>query len=220
MIYNVAEIFASINGEGPRAGEPAVFVRLMGCNMRCSYCDTAWALTGAPQMKLSESEIVEKILSFGLRNVTLTGGEPLLAKDIDVLIRRICKEPGLRLEIETNGSIPVWPYFDLESSPVMTLDYKLPGSGCEKLMCEQNFERVRPCDSVKFVCSDSSDLARSLEIIRRYSLEDRCHVFLSPVWGMIDPKEMVSFLLENRLKGVRLALQLHKFIWDPNERGV
>ena len=220
MKYNIAEIFASINGEGPFAGEPAVFVRLMGCNMRCSYCDTAWALSGAPQFVMTEDETVQKILSYGISRVTLTGGEPLLAKNVDTLIKRICLEKSLKLEIETNGSIPIRPYFDIENGPVMTVDYKLPSSGCEEAMYLGNFEDVRPCDSVKFVCSDKNDLIKGLEIINRYSLRGRCNIFFSPVWGMADPKEMVAFLLENRLSDVRLALQLHKFIWDPNERGV
>lgn len=219
--YNVVEIFESINGEGMRAGELAVFVRLRGCNLQCSYCDTRWACAcDAPCREMTEEEICQKILETGIQNVTITGGEPLIQKDIEVLLRRLAREKTLQVEIETNGSVSVTPYRQTEYSPVFTLDYKLPGSGMESQMCMDNFRSVRETDTVKFVVSGETDLERSLEIIQEYALSRRCHVILSPVYGQIQPERMVEFMRDNHLNRVRLQLQLHKIIWEPNQRGV
>lgn len=220
MSFPVVEKFVSINGESIRAGEPAVFIRFRGCNLNCSYCDTAWAnSTGAAAQTLTAEEITDYADSTGITNVTLTGGEPMLQSGLDELAGMLIAH-GHRVEIETNGSIPVRELSGAELRPCFTLDYKLPGSGMEAAMLTENYEYLCENDAVKFVVSDRNDLERAKQIIEKYGLADRCRVYLSPVFGRIEPAEMVSFMLENKLSNVRLQLQLHKYIWDPDKKGV
>lgn len=219
--YKVVEIFTSINGEGRKAGQLAVFVRFQGCNLCCSYCDTKWANTADAVCEImNEEEIVQAIVKTGVCNVTLTGGEPLLQKDIELLLRRLGEETGLYVEVETNGSMPLKTYAGQNWRPAMTMDYKLPGSNMEENMCSDNFSYLQAEDTVKFVCGSEEDLQRTCEIIRQYCLTDKCHVYLSPVFDRIQPAKMVEFMKEKTLNGVNLQLQLHKFIWSPDERGV
>lgn len=216
----VVETFISINGEGPRAGELAVFVRFQGCNLRCSYCDTSWANEpDCPFVERSPQEITQQILSTGVNNVTLTGGEPLLQKEMPQLLALLAQQNQLRVEIETNGSVDLIP-FCTEHRPVFTMDYKLPSSGCESSMRLDNFAHLLPEDTVKFVCGSQSDLERATELIWQYQLTHQCHVYLSPVFGAIQPADMVEYMVAHQLNGVRLQLQMHKFIWDPDKRGV
>ena len=203
--YAVAEKFVSINGEGKHAGELAVFLRFRGCNLACGFCDTKWANTAAaPAVRMTTDELVAYVRETGVRNVTLTGGEPLLQPGIDELITAL-GALGYRVEIETNGSVSLQPFASLSFRPCFTMDYKLPGSGMEQTMLPENFSLLRSRDAVKFVAG---------------SRADRCTVFFSPVFGSIEPAEIVEFLKEHTLNGVRLQLQLHKFIWDPLQRGV
>lgn len=219
--FKVAEIFTSINGEGTKAGQTAVFVRFTGCNLNCSYCDTKWANEPNAEYKLmTDREILSRIKETGIKNVTLTGGEPLLREGIHELLKEIAKDGFLQAEIETNGSIDLKPFCDIENRPSFTMDYKLPSSGMEKHMCLENFEILEKKDTVKFVSGSIEDLKKALEIIRKYYLSRRCHVYISPVFGSIEPAKIVDFMVENKLNDVNLQLQLHKFIWDPNMRGV
>lgn len=218
--YNVAEKFVSINGEGRRAGQTAVFVRFKGCNLDCSYCDTKWANRGdCPCESLTEKDILEYVLASGIKNVTLTGGEPLLQENVRELIE-LLGENSLSVEIETNGSVDISAYRNDKHRPIFTLDYKLPSSGMESRMLTENYKYLQKTDTVKFVSGSRADLERALEIIREYGLAEKCAVYISPVFGMIDPAEIVEFMLQNKLNGVNLQLQLHKFIWDPNMKGV
>lgn len=218
----VAEKFISINGEGTRAGELAVFVRFTGCNLRCSYCDTMWANEpGCPYEEMSPAQICEYVRSTGIKNVTLTGGEPLLQKDMDKLISLLISECGVRVEIETNGAVDLRPFAELpEGRPLFTMDYKLPSSGYEDRMIAENFSVLEKEDTVKFVSGRRADLERAGEIIEKYGLLDRCHVYFSPVFGRIEPAEIVDFMLNKRMNKARIQIQVHKVIWDPNERGV
>ena len=219
--YKVAEIFTSINGEGRRAGEPALFIRLAGCNLSCSYCDTAWAnRADTPVRKLTAAQIAAIVRQEAIRNVTLTGGEPLIADGAAKLLETLSGIAGCRVEVETNGSVPLEPFFACGDNITFTMDYKLPGSGQEYGMCRENLKTLRACDSIKFVVSDIDDCLRALELIRAYSLDERCTVFFSPVFGGTRPREIADFMLQNSLNDVRLQLQLHKFIWDPDARGV
>ncbi len=219
--FKVAEIFTSINGEGTKAGQTAVFVRFTWCNLNCSYCDTKWANEpDAEYTLMTDKEILSRIKETGIKNVTLTGGEPLLREGIHELLEEIAKDGFLQAEIETNGSIDLKPFCDIENRPSFTMDYKLPSSGMEKHMCLENFDILEKKDTVKFVSGSSKDLEKALEIIRKYDLSRRCHVYISPVFGSIEPAEIVDFMVENKLNDVNLQLQLHKFIWDPNMRGV
>jgi len=218
----VAEKFISINGEGTRAGELAVFVRFTGCNLRCSYCDTMWANEpGCPYEEMSPGQICDYVRSTEIKNVTLTGGEPLLQKDMDKLIGLLIKDCRVRVEIETNGAVDLQPFTRLpEGRPVFTMDYKLPSSGYEDRMITENFSVLEAEDTVKFVSGSRADLERAGEIIEKYGLLDRCHVYFSPVFGRIEPTEIVDFMLNKRMNKARIQIQMHKVIWDPNERGV
>lgn len=221
MNFNVVEKFVSINGEGKRAGQLAVFIRLKGCNLNCSYCDTKWANTQeAPSENMTEDEIYEYIKSCNVKNVTLTGGEPLLANGVEILLEKLAKDKELSVEIETNGSISLAPFVNIKNAPSFTMDYKLPNSGMEAEMCLSNFALLTKKDTVKFVSGSRRDLDRAKEIIEKYDLLGKYSIYLSPVFGSIEPREMVEFLIENHLNDVNIQLQLHKFIWDPQERGV
>ena len=217
----VAEKFISINGEGVRAGELAVFVRFQGCNLACHYCDTKWALAkDCPCEEMSPEQIHAYIKSTGIKNVTLTGGEPLLHKDMDWLLAILLADQDLRVEIETNGAVNLRKFCACPGRPVFTMDYKLPSSGYEKSMVLSNFELLSPDDTVKFVSGSTEDLEKAYQIIQEYDLLRKCHVYFSPVFGDIEPVEIVNFMMDHKLNEARLQIQMHKVIWHPDKRGV
>lgn len=219
--FEVVEKFVSINGEGQKAGQLAVFIRFKGCNLNCGYCDTKWANEpSAPFVEMTEDEIYDYIKSTAVKNITLTGGEPLLRDNIDILLKRLASDDSLNVEIETNGSVLIEPFTGIDKRPSFTLDYKLGGSGMERFMKTENYNCLQKCDTVKFVVSSVSDLERAVEIISEYGLDKKCGVYLSAVFGKIEPADIVDFMIEKNLNDVNLQLQLHKFIWDPNKRGV
>ncbi len=219
--YKVVEIFESINGEGRKAGQLAVFVRFQKCNLNCSYCDTRWANTDAAAYTvMNEEEIYSRIAASGIKNVTLTGGEPLLQPKIEVLLEKLAADDSLHVEIETNGSISLEKFCQIKNPPSFTMDYKLPGSNMERYMDTGNFAYLTDKDTVKFVAGSKKDLQRAREIIDQFSLLDKCAVYLSPVFGAIDLPEIVDFMKEHKLNGVNMQLQMHKIIWDPDKRGV
>lgn len=219
--FEIVEKFVSINGEGQRAGQLAVFIRFKGCNLNCDYCDTKWANEPSAQFKsMTEDEIYDYIKSTGVKNITLTGGEPLLRKGIDILLQRLACDESLNVEIETNGSILIEPFANIDKRPSFTLDYKLGGSGMERFMKTENYNYLQKCDTVKFVVSSTDDLERAAEIISEYELDRKCGVYLSAVFGKIEPADIVDFMIDRKLNNVNLQLQMHKFIWDPNKRGV
>lgn len=218
--FAIAEKFVSLNGEGTYAGSLAVFLRFHGCNLCCAFCDTQWAnAEDTPIEQISTEELVKYVQHTGVQHVTLTGGEPLLQSGIEELITAL-GALGYQVEAETNGSVPLEKFASLSFRPCFTMDYKLPGSGMEAHMLPENFSLLRSKDSVKFVVGDRNDMERALEVIHQYALPARCTVFFSPVFGKIEPAEIVAFLKEHTLNSVRLQLQLHKYIWDPQQRGV
>lgn len=219
--YKIAEMFSSINGEGTHAGQLAFFVRFTGCNLNCSYCDTKWAnVPDAPYTEMTADEILSAVRKSGIRNVTVTGGEPLIQPNIVPLLETLCGD-GRYVEIETNGSADVSEVLKIKGNrPALTMDYKLPSSGMESFMRTENFVLLEAKDTVKFVSGSLADLERALEIIRKYGLIGKCAVYISPVFGKLKPAEIVDFMLSNKLNGVNVQLQMHKFIWDPNMRGV
>lgn len=220
MTYPIAECFLSINGEGQQAGELAVFLRFPGCNLACSYCDTAWV--NEPDC-LTEPMETEEILSFvkgtGAKNVTVTGGEPLLQPEIAALLR-ILAEAGYDVEVETNGSIDLAPFQKIAPRVRFTMDYKMPGSGMETKMHRPNLTLLRREDTLKLVCSSREDLLRMKALLETGELETCAQLYISPVFGRITPQEIVEFMKKEKLAQVRLQLQLHKFIWPPEQRGV
>lgn len=220
MSFKVVEIFESINGEGMRAGELAVFVRMKGCNLSCNYCDTMWANEADCEFEeMTADRIVERVKKSGIKNVTLTGGEPLLQKDADKLLKLFSDEKDIRVEIETNGSVNLSPFLKYENTS-FTMDYKLPESDMEKYMDLENFKILRKKDTLKFVASSVNDLKKAKDIIEKYDLIDRVNIIFSPVFGKIELTDIVDFLKDNKLNDVRMQLQMHKFIWAPEERGV
>lgn len=214
----VIELFLSVNGEGLKSGELATFVRFAGCNLRCPYCDTKYSYENPKYIEMSIDEIISKIESFKAYNVTLTGGEPLVQKDIDILIKKL-SDKGYRVELETNGSVDISKYVGLKGV-AFTLDYKGPTSLMEDKMLLDNYKYLTKNDVVKFVCGSTKDLEKARDIILKYKLDEITNPFLSPVFGEISLEGMVDFMKENNLNHVRLQLQIHKIIWDKDKRGV
>lgn len=213
--YKVVEIFKSIEGEGKRAGLPATFVRLYGCNLRCGYCDTLYGITNNNYELMSAEDILFELKRHKCQRVTLTGGEPLIQPGVDTLIDLMIKN-DFYVNIETNGAVDIKPYLTYPNL-LITVDYKCPSSGMEDKMLMSNFEYVRPGDVVKFVVGSKEDLAKATHIIKYYGLHN---AYLSPVFGEIEPKDIVDHMMNNGLNDVRVQLQLHKYIWDPEMKGV
>lgn len=219
--YKVVEKFLSINGEGSRAGQLAVFIRMKGCNLNCGYCDTRWANDSKVMYdEMTEHDILKYILDSQITNVTLTGGEPLLQKEIGVLFDALAMHKELCVEVETNGSIDLSTFCEMENRPFFTMDYKLPGSGMEDKMQIKNLSLLQKKDAIKFVVSDIHDLEVATELVQTYQLLDRTKVYYSTAFGQIKPCDVVEYMKEKRLNQIHLQLQLHKYIWNPKERGV
>lgn len=213
----VNEIFTSIEGEGIRTGYPATFIRLYGCNLHCSYCDTRYSCENDEGTEMSIDEIINKVSKFGVKRVTLTGGEPLIHTDVDTLIHKLTKF-GYEINIETNGSVDIQPYTSSTDVQIITMDYKSISSGMSDRMCVQNLDCLRPCDVLKFVVGTKEDLEDMKRVVLTY--EPHCNIFVSPIFGQIELVDIVNFIEENKLNECRLQVQLHKLVWDPNKRGV
>ena len=221
-MMKVVEIFLSIEGEGERAGLPAVFIRLAGCNMNCSYCDTRYACDKPEYTEMSIKQILETVKSFGCERVTLTGGEPLIHGGVHQLIDALCKN-DFEVNVETNGSVYVYPFRVSEDGGLyenlfFTIDYKCPSSEMEYKMVESNFIYTSKDDVVKFVVGSKEDMEKALEVIRKWVIDTP--IYFSPVFGKIEPKEIVEFILENKAFNVSVSIQMHKVIWEPERRGV
>ena len=221
MVLQVVEKFISINGEGRRCGQLATFIRFAGCNLNCGYCDTAWANDRKVAFDpMTAEEVYAYIKETQVTNVTLTGGEPLLQQDMGELLELLSQDPELYVEIETNGSVLLSKFSDLENPPSFTMDYKLPSSGMERMMALENFDYLTDKDTVKFVSGSMEDLEKARELINKYKLTEKTSIFISPVFGDIELESIVDFMKDNQMNGVNMQVQLHKIIWDPNERGV
>ena len=221
MVLQVVEKFISINGEGRRCGQLATFIRFAGCNLNCGYCDTAWANDRKVAFDpMTAEEVYAYIKETQVTNVTLTGGEPLLQQDMGELLELLSQDPELYVEIETNGSVLLSKFSGLENPPSFTMDYKLPSSGMERMMALENFDFLTEKDTVKFVSGSMADLEKARELINKYKLTEKTSIFISPVFGDIELESIVDFMKDNQMNGVNMQVQLHKIIWDPNERGV
>lgn len=202
----ICEIFTSIQGESTYAGVPCTFIRFSGCNLRCSYCDTAYAQEEG--MELSEDEIINELSLVGVNLVEVTGGEPLLEKGVHHLIERLLND-GHKVLIETNGSLSIK---DVDPRAVVILDIKAPGSGMSEEMDLSNLDYLRPKDEVKFVMTGRADYEWAKDFVSRHGLRDRCSVLFSPAFDSLAPIELVGWILKDRLD-VRLNLQMHKYIF-------
>jgi 7-carboxy-7-deazaguanine synthase len=221
MSFKVVEKFVSINGEGCLCGQLAVFIRFAGCNLNCSYCDTSWAnKINVPFELMTSKDIYDYIKSTKVKNITLTGGEPLIQEEVKELLQTLAEDKEIRVEIETNGSISLNKFMNIDNSPSFTMDYKLPSSGMEHKMCLDNFNYLSNKDTLKFVSGSLADLQIAKQIIDKYKLVDKTNIFISPVFGKIEMDKIVEFMKDNKMNGVNLQVQLHKVIWDPNKRGV
>jgi len=213
IMLKINEIFYSIQGESTKAGLPCVFVRLTGCNLRCTYCDTEYAFYEGEE--LSIDEILARIAGYGCRLVEITGGEPLMQSESLQLMEKLCTL-GYEVMLETGGSLPI----DKVNNRVkIILDFKCPSSGMEKKNLFENASLLKPTDEVKFVIGTQEDYEWSKKIIEKYDLTNKCTVLFSPVFGKIEPVEIVNRILEDKLN-VRFQIQMHKYIWEPNKRGV
>jgi 7-carboxy-7-deazaguanine synthase len=210
----INEIFYSIQGESTYAGRPCVFVRLTACDLRCSWCDTAYAFHEGRKQSLDE--VLAEVDRHGCSLVEVTGGEPLLQEDVYPLMQSLI-DRGCTVLLETGGhrSTAAVP------EPVVTiLDVKCPGSGEAHRTDWSNLDRLRPHDEVKFVVKNRADYDYAREVIARHRLAERAAaVHLSPVHGVMDLRQLSEWALADRLP-VRIQVQLHKYIWDPATRGV
>lgn len=209
----VCEIFTSIQGESSHSGKPCTFIRLTGCNLRCTYCDTAYAYSGGNE--LSQEYIMKRIRHAGIRLVEITGGEPLLQEEVYPFVERLIKDE-YKVLVETNGSVRIK---DIDERAIVILDVKTPGSGMNDKMYMMNLELVKSIDEIKFVLTDRKDYEWSKDVIYSYNLLNKCHILLSPAYGRLQPEALAEWMIEDRLE-VRLNLQIHKYIYGPEKKGV
>lgn len=228
----VCEIFRSIEGEGLRTGQAAVFVRLHGCNLRCSYCDSMYAVEGSDYKQMSAAEVVDAVEAYrtesGVECVTLTGGEPLLHAGVDELLQTLC-EKAFKVNIETNGTVPCkWQHANL----FYTMDWKCKSSSMSSKMHIENLATLRSNDVLKFVVGSDEDLSETESVVARLAQAKASgtqgatgmpSIYVSPVFGTLDYDKIVDWMLSSKImteNNARFQVQLHKVIWDPDKRGV
>jgi 7-carboxy-7-deazaguanine synthase len=219
----MVEIFETVEGEGTRAGFPTVFVRLFGCNLRCSWCDTKYSY---PPEQAGEvmtiRDIIKEVQKYSSRYICLTGGEPLLYGEHSLaLIQALLEIEALQdIHIETNGAIELGYYMEHIDSPKVRyiMDFKLPGSGEMEQMLYSNFALLRAEDELKFVIANEADFATAVQVLEQNPTA--ALPLFSPVWESMPPAKLVELMLEHKLSHVKLNLQLHKIIWDSAKRGV
>ena len=213
-VLTINEIFHSIQGESTYAGRPCVFVRLTACDLRCSWCDTPYAFHEGKKMALEA--VLDEVERYGCDVVEVTGGEPLLQQDVYPLMQTLL-DRGKTVLIETGGHRSI---ADVPKGVVTVMDVKCPGSGEAARMDWDNFDRLVPTDEVKFVIRDRADYEYATEVVLRYCLVGKvAAIHFSPVHGVLDPKTLSEWVLADRLQ-VRVQLQVHKYIWSPETRGV
>lgn len=209
----VNEIYKSVQGESSFSGLPCVFVRLTGCPLRCSWCDTTYGFKGGSQKTITE--LVDEVLSYDTPCVELTGGEPLAQKNSQDLMALLVQK-GKRVLLETSGSISV---ADVPKEVHIIMDLKCPDSKMSHKNKLENLSYLKSSDEIKFVIASKNDYIWARDIIKEHKLESRFQLLLSPSWGELDPKDLVEWFLEDKLN-CRLNLQIHKYIWDPAKKGV
>lgn len=212
-MIKINEIYLSVQGESTYTGLPCIFVRLTGCNLRCSWCDTAYAFHEGTDMSIEE--ILREVEKFSVNLVEITGGEPLMQDNIYPLMEKLL-ERGHKVMLETGGSISL---AKVPRDVIKIMDLKCPGSGEQNKNNLDNLKLLAPHDEVKFVIIDRTDYEWSRDIIKKYKINEIAHILFSPVFDKLELKEMVKWILEDRLP-VRLQTQLHKIIWDKNTIGV
>lgn len=202
----ITEIFYSLQGETSRVGLPTVFVRLTGCPLRCTYCDTAYAFSGGEQMTLDG--ILAQVAAYAPRYVTVTGGEPLAQKNCIALLRALC-DAGYEVSLETGGALDIG---EVDARVMRVVDIKTPGSGEVSKNHWENLALLKAHDELKFVLCDEADYRWAQALIAEHQLAEKCPVLLSPVHGTLNPTHLAEWILRDRMP-VRLQVQLHKLLW-------
>ncbi len=213
-MLKINEIYFSVQGESSNAGLPCVFVRLTGCNLRCTWCDTEYSFYDGKDYTLDE--IAAKVGEYDCRLVEITGGEPLVQdKECRELMTLLC-DKGYEVMLETGGSLSIE---GIDSRVKIVMDLKCPSSGMVKKNLYENIEFLKQNDELKFVIGSREDYEWSKEIIHKYVLEEKCELLFSVVFGKLEPLTLVEWILHDKIK-VRFQLQMHKFIWQPDTKGV
>ena len=213
IMLKVNEIYHSIQGESSKSGLPCVFVRLTYCNLRCTYCDTEYAFYEGEDKSIEE--IINEVKKYNSNFVEVTGGEPLVQKESMDLMKRLCDE-GFDVMLETGGSLTIK---DIDERVMVVMDLKCPSSKMEKKNLYENIHFLKPTDELKFVIGNKEDYDWSKEIISRYDLQDKCEILFSVVYSELEPLSLVNWIIEDKLD-VRYQLQMHKYIWHPETKGV
>lgn len=217
MTIPIIEVFNSIEGEGVRAGKLCTFVRTAGCNLRCSFCDTTYSYEGGTLMELKQ--ILNEVEKLSCKLITITGGEPLLHREVRECLIPWLLERGYDVNIETNGSIGITNVVrHRHDKLIFTVDWKSPSSGMNSKMLIDNLAAMTSKDVLKFVVGSDEDLNEMLRVITTYDI--RAQIYVSPVFGEIEMSHIVDFMKEHKLYNVKLQCQLHKIVYDPAARGV
>ena len=209
----INEIFYSLQGESTYAGLPCVFVRLSYCNLRCSYCDTEYAFYQGEDQTIEE--ILKQVKQFDCPLVEITGGEPLLQKNVYLLMDQLV-EAGFEVLLETGGHMDI---AQVNPAVKRIVDVKCPSSGEAEKMYWPNLDELTPNDQVKFVIGDRTDFDYAIEVVQNYELIRRCPVLFSPVFGKLKNRSLAEWILDSKLP-IRMQIQMHKYIWQANQRGV
>lgn len=212
-MLKINEIFHSIQGESTYAGRRCVFVRLTYCNLRCTYCDTEYAFYEGKDQSIES--IIDEIKEYDCNLVEITGGEPLMQEESLELMNKLC-DLNYEVLLETGGSLPIQ---NVDKRVMIILDLKTPSSGMMKKNLYENFDFIKKTDEIKFVIGSREDYEWSKEIIKKYKLDNKCPILFSAVFGELEPITLSEWILEDKLN-VRYQLQMHKFIWEPDKRGV
>ncbi|MCH8033502.1 MAG: radical SAM protein [Bacteroidetes bacterium] len=212
-MLKVNEIYHSIQGESSKSGLPCVFVRLTYCNLRCTYCDTEYAFYEGEDKTIRE--IINEVKKYNCKLVEITGGEPLVQDESLELMKRLCDE-GFEVMLETGGSLPIK---DIDERVLIIMDLKCPSSKMEKKNLYENINFLKPADELKFVIGNREDYNWSKEIISKYYLKNKSKILFSVVFGELEPVALVNWIIEDKLD-VRYQLQMHKYIWHPETKGV
>lgn len=212
-MLKVNEIYFSVQGESTKAGLPCVFIRLTYCNLRCTYCDTEYAFYEGKD--LTVDQILSEVNKYGCKLVEVTGGEPLFQNECLDLMNRLCNE-GFEVLLETGGSLSIK---EVDEKVKIIMDLKCPSSGMLKKNLYENINYLKSKDEVKFVIGTKEDYEWTKEILQKYNLTSKCEVLFSVVFSKLEPVTLVEWMLADKLN-VRFQLQMHKFIWEPNAKGV
>lgn len=213
MSIKINEIYYSVQGESTHMGRPCIFIRLTYCNLRCTYCDSEYAFYDGKEMKISE--ILEEIEQWNCSLVEVTGGEPLFQKECTILLEKLISN-SYEVMLETGGSLPI---NKVPKEVIKVVDFKCPSSGMQKKNLWSIVNDLQTHDEVKFVIGNRNDFEWSKDMIKKFSMNDRCTVLFSPVFNTIQPSTLVDWILKDNVP-VRMQLQMHKHIWPNREKGV